>query len=298
MKKLIFRLCLAAMAIGCIIIAMHVAQVWHLRDAVEQAYSLKPEEDVLVLGSSEVGCGIANDPRFHAKKIWVSSTSTMSHLMRLRELARRQQLAHVKVLIVPFDFTTIMAQSLENEQWAWYQELPLSMKYLDGLPCGILSMLGYISANLRWPFNIHVSDRTPQRGALSERPEKWKEDFIKTQCRPVSENFESKLMRGWSTRLYEAYKQMAVICRQHGIRLVVVQIPLLPQYRNAQGHKILQLEKDWYDRIGKLGVECCRIDVQLDDRFFFDTRHLVEKGAMVFTEKLYQALNISTITLR
>lgn len=292
MKRFVIKVAAVCLLMLAIIVAMHIYSVLSLQTTVDQAYKLTPDQKILVLSSSELGCAIVEAPKYHNKKLWVSDTSAASQLMRLRELERRQQLSHVKVLMVPFNYTVLMAQRPEVDKWAWYQELAVSWRYLDDLPCGGIEFAAYVLSNLRWPFLIHVQDGPPVRMPLSERPERWRNDFLRTQCAAPKRDFAADLPVGWQDRLRGIYAEMAAICRRHHIRLVFVQAPLLPQYDKVQLPSTFRLREQWIRDLKKLGAEYWVVPGGFDETDFFDVRHLVNPSAKRFTDNLYEIMGL------
>jgi len=292
MKKLILKLSVACALMMIIIVIMHINAVLSLQPEVDRVYTLMPDQDVLVLSSSELGCAIVESREYHNKMIWVSETSAASQLMRLKELERRNQLKHVKTLILPFNYTILMAQNGFTDKLAWYQELAVSWRYLDDLPCNYFEFADYILSNLRWPFHIHIIDGPPVRNPLSERPTKWRESFIRTQCVAPKGDFAECLPPGWQDRLLGVYSRIADICRRHHIRLVFVEAPLLPQYDAVQLPSAFQYREKWKSDLEKLGAEYCVVPGKFDESDFFDTRHLIKSSSIRFTDALYRKLGL------
>lgn len=292
MKRFIVKLVLATGMMVLIIVTMHVVVLVRQQSDVDAAYTIKPSQDILFLGSSEFGCSILQHPKYHNRVLWVSDTSVTSELMRLRELDRRGQLSTVKILMVPFNYTVLRAQNHSTDKWAWYQELAVSWRHLDLLPCGKMTFLAYIASNLRWPFHIHVSDSPPSRISLAERPESWRNDFIRTQCVRPRDDFSKRLPVGWESRLYKTYEEMASICKRHAIRAIAVKPPILPQYDACQLPSSFVLRDEWVKRLSVLGFEYCEADCELDEHDFFDTVHLIPSGSKKYTAALYCALLI------
>jgi len=292
MRRFAIKLSLVAVIMTSIIVAMHVFVVVRQQQEVDRVYTLEPCQDILVLSSSELGCAIVQAPKYHNKTLWVSDTSATSQLMRLRELERRGQLANVKMLMVPFNYTILMAQNAMTDKWALYQELSVSWRYLDLLPCSKMEFLAYIASNLRWPFHVHISDSPPVRGSLAERPKDWRDSFFRTQCSKPTDDFSKSLPEGWEARLLRIYEEMFSICQRHNIRMIVVQCPLLPQFDACQLPSTFALRDEWVRKLRQLGAEYCVPECSLDEHDFFDTRHLVPASSIKFTDALYRVLSL------
>ena len=178
MKKFLARLMLLAVIMLMVVVVMHVVAVWRRQDELEAVYTVSPSTEVLFLGSSQVGCAIAEDPTGRVRKLWVSDTIAPSCLMRLRELERRGQLDRLKAVVVPFNIHSVMAQSERGYLWAWYLELPVAWRYLDMLPYGKLDLAWYMLRNLRFPFRMILSEVPPDRDALAARPEAYRRKML------------------------------------------------------------------------------------------------------------------------
>ena len=298
MVRFLSRLALLATIMLMIIIGMHAVAIWNMRDSMESIYTLDPSTEVLFLGSSQVGCSIDEDEDhiYHLRKLWVSDTIVPSCLMRLKELERRKQVDHLKMVVVPFNLHSVISQSERGYLWGWYQELPISWRYLDMLPYGRWKFAWYILCNLRFPFHMHLSDKPPERKCLAGQPEKYMNKVL-LEFRQAA---QKAIVRGsspeWEKRLFDAYREMGDICKRHGVRFVVYKAPLLPEFeRNLSGNaqeQIAAFEKKLYD----MDIEYVKPQVGLDESHFFDDVHLITTGSKVFTAELFRELNRSKNT--
>ena len=290
MKKFVARLALLAVVMSLVICVMHVVAIWNLQDELESAYTVDPSTEVLFLGSSQVGCSVAEDPRYHLKKLWVSDTITPSFLMRLKELERRGQLNNLKVVVVPFNINSVTAQSERGYLWGWYQELPVSWRYMDILPYSKVKFAWYILCNLRFPFHMHLSDNPPEREGLASRPESYRRKVLvqfqnaarKVQVRGSSPN--------WESCLFDAYREMSEICKRHGIRFVVYKAPLLPDYECNLSTEAQRQIAVYEKRLDDIGLEYIKPQIELNDKYFFDNVHLIKSGADIFTAELFRMM--------
>lgn len=293
MTRLLIRIGLLGLLIVGVIVMMHAIKIWSLQADIERAYTIQDNEDVLFIGSSQMGCSIAEAPRFHNHKIWISDTLSQSFLFRLKELERREKLDKVKVCIVPFHVFSITSQTKKNFQWAWYQELALSYRYLDMLPCGKLEFLYYIACNLRFPFMIHVQDRPPQRPGLAERPPQFRNTFFRSQDSwALSLEKVEGTYDGWELSLLGCYQEMKKICDRHRIRFAVYRAPVLPRFDHLIPQSGQDQVEEWVRRLQAAGIEYVDTPHDIPEKYFFDTIHLIPSGAVWFTEDLYRRLNI------
>ena len=290
MKKFLARLALLAVIMLLVIVVMHVVAVWRMQDELEAVYTVAPSTEVLFLGSSQVGCSIAEDPTGRIRKLWVSDTIAPSCLMRLRELERRGQLDHLKAVVVSFNIHSVMGQSERGYLWAWYLELPVSWRHLDMLPYGRLDLAWYMLRNLRFPFRMILSEVPPDRDALADRPAAYRKKML-AQFRQTAQEVQAcGTCPDWERRLFDAYREMDEICKRHGIRFVVFKAPLLPDFeRNLPKEALRQMEV-YEKRLRDMGIQYLKPQVELDERHFFDNAHLVKSSAEAFTEELFRHL--------
>ncbi len=290
MKKFLTRLALLAVILFLVIVVMHVIAVWRMQDELKAVYTVSPSTEVLFLGSSQVGCAIAEDPTGRIRKLWVSDTIAPSCLMRLRELERRGQLDRLKAVVVPFNIHSVMAQSERGYLWAWYLELPVAWRYLDMLPYGKLDLAWYMLRNLRFPFRMILSEVPPDRDALAARPEAYRRKMLAQFRQTAREAQACGTSPDWERRLFDAYREMDEICKRHGIRFVVFKAPLLPDYERNLPEEALRQMEGYEKRLRDMGIQYLKLQVELDERHFFDDVHLVKSSAETFTAELFRHL--------
>lgn len=296
MKRFILTLLSLSFLFIGVVIVLHLWTIWRLQPEVDKMYELSDDQDVLFVGSSEVGCGILEAPRFHNKVLWISSTSTESFLMRIKELERRNQLAGVKLLVVPFNYTQLPQQTEPIMMWAWYEELAVSWRYLSDAPFSMLSFFPYIMSNLRWPLALHVKD-SPRDGlpALSGRSARYQSKMRKiiVDDAKISKDYRTRAFRGWERCLDDAFRQMREICRSNNIELVVFRVPLLDYYWDAVPSNVKADEQEWLEKIRGMGLRIVEIPGRYGEDVCYDGRHFTRKGARIITELLYEELGLS-----
>ena len=292
MKRFLARLALLAVIMLLVIVVMHVVAIWRMQDELEAVYTVAPSTEVLFLDSSQVGCSIAEDPTGRVRKLWVSETIAPSCLMRLKELERRGQLDHLKAVVVPFGIHLVMGQSESGYLWAWYLELPVSWRYLDMLPYGRLDLVWYMLRNLRFPFPMSLSESPPDRQALADRPAVYRKKMLAQFRREAREVQACGTCPDWERRLFDAYREMDEICKRHGIRFVVFKAPLLPDYERNIPEDERNRMFAYEQRLRDMDIEYITPQVSLDERHFFDDRHLVMSSAELFTAELFRHLRL------
>lgn len=292
MKKFVFRLLTISVAIVLIVIGAHLAAVLRLQDRVDKVYSFGDDgADILFVGSSEIGCSIEESARFHNRCIWLSSTVPQSFQMRLNELNSRNQLEKIKVCIVPFSMSIIIRQNPDNFKWAWYQELPISWRYVGMFPCSWMEFGSYVACNLRWPFPLSVSDHPPQRPPLAGFPANFRQRQFDRFARELGAlSLPDEVMPRWRENLLACYLDMQVVCRRNGVRFIVLYSPFLPSARKFVPEVCWRETEDFVRKLRAAGVEVIDLPLKLDENHFIDYVHLVPESASYYTEMLYRQM--------
>ncbi len=144
--------------------------------------------------------------------------------------------------------------------------------------------------NLRCPYRMILSEVPPDRDALATRPEAYRRKMLAQFRQTAREAQACGTCPDWERRLFDAYREMDELCKRHGIRFVVFKAPLLPDFE----HNIPEEERDrmfaYEQRLGDMGIEYVKPQVELDERHFFDDVHLVMSSAELFTVELFRHL--------
>ena len=292
MLKLASKLILLLMMAVSAIIVVHVIAILCMQRDVEDAYAIRPEVKYVFLGDSQVGCSIEEKEENRNKVLWGSATQVQSWLIRLRELDRRGHLANVEVVLCPFNCQTIAHQTKSVLKWGWYQDMPVSWRYRDLLPCGIIEMIAYSVSNARLPPKFHVSEKPPRgRPSISSQPESWRAAFFEKNDRfAESMDFSKSLVPGWEESLYSALLEMRRICYNKGIRFVVFRMPLLPRFENHISDEGVAATEKCAEVIKSLGIEYVNMDSVYGEDKFCDEAHMAEAGAADFSKALFHKI--------
>jgi len=276
-----------------IIVVMHFAIVWHKQKDIEIAYTIHPSTETLFIGSSQVGCSIDEDydNKYNLQKLWVSSTITPSFLMRLKELERRGQLEKLKMIVVPFSIHSIFAQSKESYLWAWYQELPVSWRYLNMVPFSYVDFAKYALCNLRFPFRMVLSEKPPIRSGLASRTDGYRAKFYSDIKQLAATRECCGSMPDWEKLLFNSYGEMNEICKRHKIRFVVYNAPIISVYERNLKESVVKQMSAYEERFKNMGIEFIKLPHAINDMYFFDHVHLTQDGAKIFTADLFKCLN-------
>ena len=296
MVKFILKIgCLLGL-VAVVVVLLHAWRILSIRSEVESVYSISGRQDVLFIGSSQIGCSIIEDAKFHNKKIYVENTFFQAFVMRLRELDRRGQLINVKMLFLPFNFITLDRQTEWHWLHAYYQELPISYRYLGDMPVPMYRFVGYIASNLRWPIPLKViSEDTGSGTAITERPEIWRVKnggAFRSQHRPEFEEIDGRNFKGWKDNLRNAILEAKHICERHDIRFVMVEMPVLPEFEERVKDSVKEETAKWVKWIKENGIEYIHNPSIYGEDMFLDRCHMVRRGAERFMNDLYKRANI------
>jgi len=300
MKRFVSRMALLFALLGLIVVVMHMVAIARLGRDVDAAYTLGENQKYLFLGSSQLGCAVEERDDLCNKVLWVSDTSVPAWHLRLLELERRGQLAHVKAVIVPYNFHVPNQQNDRTLKWAFYQELPISYRYLARMPFSAVDMAAYIACNLRFPFAMQAISEYPRnRPAIASRPQAWRD---KNLAHFVSAARATKMGGGcvpqWESLTRSAYAQMQAICKRHGIRFVIYRQPVLAQCYDALPGDVKAYEDAELLRFRNTGAEILDTPHALDDSLFFDSVHFMEPGTRMFTDLLFKRLAAMPVVSR
>ena len=252
------------------------------------AYFTLPEETrVLFVGDSHVGCSLEEQQPTHGK-LWRSSTSPMSSLLRLRRVEQLGWPKNLKTIVTEFGTQTVVAEHYavrdwiparrrESLLWAWRD--PLAWNYggrylLRGMP-QLFSLLTDYEMREYPP-----STDTP----FSELPAEKIEEALNYS---FISHYPSSLSEGdylhcWAETQAELLA-LKGYCDQRGLRLILISTPTSSRYRA----RIPQL---WQKRFAEQqawlraqGFEYYDYRAAFDDFWFRDSHHLRPSGTKKFT---------------
>lgn len=289
MKRFVSHLAIFAAIFLAYIVVTH-AWIWLLQsDRIDAAYSLRPDQRFLFVGSSTLGHSIVEDAAYSNKVLWVSAAPLDTTFMRIAELERRGQLECVEVLALPFSVQMLTLFRQDDVLWSWYQELPVSWRHLDSAPFGRNMLAKYILSNLRprVPFKAPVAMPTEMSVALSDMDEHHRRDFLNTIKTEFCEFDLANNYPGWEMRFKENIARLLEICRRHDIRPVVYRQPLLPFFKENLPHTACVEERKWIVYFQAQGIAYLDVPEVYGESDFHDHMHMVHRGARRFTAEVF-----------
>lgn len=292
MKRFLISIIGISAMMAIIIVIMHMICILKLKTEVNAAYTIMPGQKYLFLGSSQFGCGIEESPKWENKVLWVSDTTVKHSLIRLRELDKRGQLECLIAVLIPWNFIIPLQYTDRVLKWGWYQELPVSIFHMEDYPFCRIGFPCYIASNLRYPFCMFASCEYPKgRPSISQRPALWQKKFHDSIVSEASRLSTKNNCKCWKEMLESDIREFKRICDKNSIRLYVVKMPVLSEYRNSAPKEILLDEEVWLKKLQDFGVDVLTPEQpQNEEDLFFDAVHFMEPGTKLFTEAVFKCI--------
>lgn len=294
MKWFVAKLFLLGLIIFIVIVGMHMVAICNLQDEVDKAYTLEPNQKYLFLGSSQFGCAVEESAELSNRVLWVSETTLLHFLIRLKELEDRDQLNNVEMAFIPWNFVIPNQYSEKTIKWGCYQELPVTIKHIEYYPFNIYGLIPYILSNLRFPFCMFAQcDYPVGRPAISERPIAWQNKFYaQTSSEAAGMIYGKDNFDGWEEVLANNICEMKKICERNNIRLVAIKMPVFSGYRSKIARDLLEAEEKWLAWFESIGIAVLRppeLESSEGD-CYFDNVHFMEKGTHEFSKFLFKLI--------
>ena len=299
MKRFVFSVALFAALFAALVACTYVWAIVSCESQIKEAFSHFDNQDVLFLGSSQIGCGIVESPQYHNKVIWTSGKTIQSVGIRLSEMERRGLLSGVTICFIRLNALTVFQQFEDGLNSSWYDELPISWRYGSWYPVSCFSQLKYALSHLKFPFSFSVRQAVPtNKVPICERDVKWRKEFF---SEIFSRDYRSpidKLASGWRASVERSLCEIKRICEANGIRLIALDLPILPQYEDMFSAEERKVVENLKEQVKCLGIEVFRVRGAFDEESFFDEGHLTAHAAERYTKLLYSQLGLKITTMR
>ena len=291
MKNFLLKCLLHTVLITASIVAIQFGMGMLYHNKANKDFVHTQAQDILFLGSSQIGCAVDTSAQYHNKVIWSSERPMESVLARAHYLEDHGFLDGIKVMVVRLNRFGLYIESSNNMQKAWYAELPINSGYWNLYQQSYYDLLKHAATHLRIPPPWHVvSSRILNKKSISEQSKEWKDNFysIVTQ----EDNDLEEQIREAVPRLTRIYSELKSICDRHDIRFVAVEFPGLKSLTNTHKERDMRYVEDLIDKVKANGIEVVRINDEYGEDYFFDHAHMTESGAARFTAELYQLLHL------
>lgn len=291
MRKFLLEI-FVLVVLSCVGIALtYLVMICRGQKQVDSIYALSPGQDVLFIGSSQIGCGARRLPKYHHKLIWYMTSTFPTFEIHLRELERRNQLKGVKLIVVNLNTQSFQSMRREYFERCWHRALPLFWRYFDGYPTSYLSFVWYSLNHLGEVFQFAVSDTEADHAPITDKTDADLESFFKkTREDAKSRNYDGNIS-GWESVLRESIARFKAIAEHHGIEVVIVKMPVVSAMQNNlpdfDGQKLDEYVS-YCKSIGYIYIDLG----EFEDRFFIDSVHLSSAGSEEFMRRFYKKLEL------
>lgn len=291
MKNLICRLLFATCLFFVLAVMTFVVMVFVYRTKFDKVLRPSPCQDILFVGSSQIGCSIVEDLRYHNKVLWTADRPMQSVAVCVRAMEERGFLDNIKVLCIRVNRSSIVTETPEKLAAAWYRELPISWCCGASYSLPHWELLKYLIAHMAWPIKWQVlAGRATGRRPVSQQTQAWRENLIKEM--KVEGADVKGLIPNWKEETLAAYASIQETCRRKGIRLVGVDFPYFRDWTKCIGEELRLMTNELVNDIKTMGVEVVSFPEGFSDDYFFDMVHMTEDGAELFTKVLYEKLEL------
>lgn len=294
MTKFILKCICLLLGVAAFIVLLMFGEFFRMQRKIDAEYTLSPEQTVLFLGSSDTTFSISSEPKWHNKIITVYSSSVQSACARLLELERRGQLRRVKNFVLLFGYRSITSQNNDMMYFAWYNELPVTWRYLSLYPGHWYDYVKCVIKSLRLPFGFVIQQR-PSEG-LEHLPNRSASTKAKIYSGAIGEAKslydDSRRPIDWESSLKNAFKTMQSVCVRNDIRFSVVQTEVIKTYTDMLPIGSKSRFGEFVSWIELQGIEYKYLNCNYDDDEFYDAFHLNNNGQIKFTQRLYEAVQL------
>jgi len=291
MKKFILSLLGLALLSVTGIIATYAVMIYRYQPKLTSIYSIAPNQDVLFIGSSQIGCGARRLPKYHHKLIWYMTSTFPTFEIHLRELERRGQLDGVKLLIMNLNNRSLVQLEEENVQRIWHRALPLYWRYWKDYPASRMSFLWYAMNHFQDVTSFACSDGEEDHYPVTEKDEKEFRTFLAEAAKDARERGVEKRLSGYEQMMCDSLVHIKDIADRHGIRAITVAMPVLKEEMdNLNPFEVKRLES-LIAFSSRLGISHYDLGV-FEDGCFFDEVHLTTAGSELFMKRLYTKLGL------
>lgn len=290
MKRFLIAFLSLTIGTALIVVLIHIAVIFSYQKDVEAAYAVGPDQKYLFIGSSQFQSifqgKLTEDPKYHNKIIVVHNMGFNSFLLILRELERRGQLDNIELLGVPFGEPVMLEARQSYNEIGWYQMLPVSWRYLKDAPGGFLSFIGYMATSIRYPLPFvasdnYNSDKVPRpTKSIASRPENFRRimyDGFADGARGF--DLPRKLQPNWHEEFFGDLAEMKEICDRHSIRMVMIENPLLPFFRERIPAQTVDFKKQIISEIESMGIAHVALPDILGEEDMVDFIHISNEEA-------------------
>lgn len=289
MKRFLFSCCCFGSLLAILLAASLIWRIAAQQPALRDSLTLRPDQSVLFVGDSHIGCTFVEAPRFHNRVLWASSLPQQFTLMRLLDMERLGTLAPVRTLVLDIGLQSFGQQDHSRLNELTFRSLGFAWRHLDRLPLDRGQFFLYLILHPTAPMYLVEASPTQTISILDQPLERRQKEFQDTAN--LHFNWISRpeaMAPNWQTSLKKTILEIQALCTRHNIRLVFFTAPLTSYYRQAIPPELENLLQHFADFIRAQGIPYYDLRDWCDDRDFFDSFHLTRPAAGRFTERFYR----------
>lgn len=255
---------------------------WQSR--VKQVFTVRPETEVICIGSSHTGCTWAERSDYKNQLYWNSMNSIPLAVLRLRELARQNDLSHVRVCMVDFDVMGFCDLRFMDE--VFVSQFPFTWRYLSDAPWTGRPLKLFIERpGASWAISDYVPSDTT---AWSERSDTERREHLeRVYCGDRQQLNKLLEYPRWRDIVRGSVKELHDICKAHQIHLILFSSPVVsqsPDRTDPDRNRVLQ---EMVAEVKKMGIDYKDYRAAMSDCDFRDSNHLLPNAAERFTQKVF-----------
>lgn len=304
MKRFILALLSLIVGTVLIVVLIHVGVIVSYQRDVKEAYSVRPNQKYLFIGSSQFQSIFQGkpmeDPQYHNKLVVIHNAGFNTFLLILRELERRGQLESIELLGIPFGEPVILEACQEYNNRGWFQLLPIGWRYLQDAPGGFWEFLEYVATSIRYPLLFVASDnynadKVPRpTKSIASRPEAMQRSMYAGFASGAKGfDFPRVLQPNWHEEFFRDLRAMKEICDRHSIRMVAIENPLLPIFRANFPPQSIEFKNGVIKEMEAMGIRHLALPDVLGDEDMVDFIHISnEKASLRVMKMIYKELGL------
>ena len=289
LHKFCYRIITLGIATAIATIVTYVVMTASCKSKLDEVYSITKNQDILFIGSSQIGCAVLESPEYHNKVIWYMTSTIPTFVIHFKELLRRGQLSNVRKLIVNFNSQSIEATRQEWFQLITHRAFPLFWRYLGDYPAGYFAFISYSVSHCPDVMSFTIKDTPVDHRSISERGEDWYNGFIADVKNDVKSRNLADVLPHTEQILCKAIDELYGLAKENGIELIVVEMPVIEAVAISLPIEHRELLSRINGHIEGLGIRRIVLD-SFSDQYFFDSVHMTSAGRSIFMEKLYKAI--------
>lgn len=291
MKRFLLSVLLFASLVGLCLAAVFAWRVGKQQGALRKSLAVRPDQSILFIGDSHIGCSFVEEPRFHNRIVWASSLPQSFTLMRLLDMERLGTLSPVRTLVLELGVQNFGQHDSELLKVHTLRSLGFAWRHLDKVPLAPMELYPFLITHLSG--RMFIVDKPPTHTkSLLDQPEALRQkDLRATLDRAFKwHQHPETLAPNWQSALKETFAEIQALCARHNIRVVCFTAPVSSFYREATPPESTALLQHFADFLRARGIPYYDLSAWCEDRDFYDCTHLSLPAAARFTERFYREI--------